>query len=222
MHGTQLITQLLNEDRMSHTENNLKFHCGFCTFQLEKPSLLFMTITPHFMEFILVTCAVLHHLTCWHALFHHGMYNCQWQPVCVRIKCCSNTSTHVQFIQAKTHFSTIEHKRHGQQHCNAQKCKTISFMFLWLKTHLLCVDSLVGSVGVCSYAHVVCSTSYTPLFFCTLPEKLGLVFWRSPTLPLQILSVRCNSQNITWLVTFVIMWLAGCIPRKLYEAEDNF
>ena len=117
------------------------------------------------MEFILVTCAVLHHLACWHALFHHGMYNCQWQPVCVRIKCCSNTSTHVQFIQAKTHFSTIEHKRHGQQHCNAQKCKTISFMFLWLKTHFLCVDSLVGSVGVCSYAHVVCSTSYTPLVY---------------------------------------------------------
>ena len=133
-----------NEDRMSHTENNLKFHCGFCiifTSSTGKTQPIVHDYHTHFMEFILVTCTVLHHLACWHALFHHGMYNCQWQPEYVRIKCCSNTSTHVQFIHAKTHFPTIEHKRHGQQHCNAQKCKTISFMFLWLKTHLLCVDS---------------------------------------------------------------------------------
>ena len=151
-HGTQLITQLLNEDRMSHTENNLKFHCGFCTFQLEKPSLYIVyDYHTHFMEFILVTCAVLHHLACWHALFHHGMYNCQWQPVCVRIKCCSNTSTHVQFIQAKTHFSTIEHKRHGQQHCNAQKCKTISFMFLWLIENTLIMRGFSGGLSRCVF-----------------------------------------------------------------------
>ena len=38
---------------------------------------------------------------------------------CVRMKCCSNTSPHVQFIHVKTHYLTIEHKIHGQQHSNA-------------------------------------------------------------------------------------------------------
>ena len=101
MHGTQLITQLLNEDRMSHTENNLKFHSGFCmicTSPTGKTQHIFMHT---YMELIFVACAVLHRLTCWHALFGHGMYNCQWQPVYVRIKCCSNMSTHVQFFMQR-------------------------------------------------------------------------------------------------------------------------
>ena len=72
-----------------------------------------------------------------------GLHCIECKPsmtACVCIKCCSNTSTHVQFIHVKTHFLTIEHKIHGQQHCSARQ--SLSCFNGWKHTCYVCVGPL--------------------------------------------------------------------------------
>jgi len=88
---------------MSHTENNLKFHCGFCIIYTSPTGKTQHIIMHTYMEFILVACTV--------AIASSDMLYLVMECIivndggqCVRMKCCSNTSTHAQFLHLKTHF----------------------------------------------------------------------------------------------------------------------